>query len=164
MDARGIGVDDWFRRCFHNCRLQDCRDGSQSGEKQPVRIIVSAVGWDTPILTSLLPAFEGKRPRKAVFGVVATCRNRGLATIRFRRSEHLLPIAGYQLATTQNRDSTGFPDVAAWFNACWTWKHDSEKLELLSGSEPLTACSAWPAQFEPAFLYRGPARASRDRF
>lgn len=33
-----------------------------------------------------------------------------------------------------------------------------------SGSEPLTACSAWPAQFEPAFLYRGPARASRDRF
>ena len=48
MDACRIGVDNWFRRCFHNCRLQDCRDGSQFGEKQPVRIIVSAGRWDTP--------------------------------------------------------------------------------------------------------------------
>ena len=73
MDACGVGVDNWFRRCFHNCRLQDCRGGSQFGEKKPVRIIVSAGRWDTPHIDSLLPVFEGKRPRKAVFWLVATC-------------------------------------------------------------------------------------------
>ena len=56
MDACRIGVDNWFRRCFHNCRLQDCRDGSQFGEKQPVRIIVSAgQSVYSPYIRHLLP-------------------------------------------------------------------------------------------------------------
>lgn len=121
MDACRIGVDNWFRRCFHNCRLQDCRDGSQFGEKQPVRIITSAVGWDTPILTSLLPAFEGKRPRKAVFGVVATCRNRGLATIRFRRSERLLPI--HKAFTPHCWLPTGYHPEPGFHGVSRTWQH-----------------------------------------
>ena len=57
---------------------------------------------------------------------------------------HLLPITGYQggsrfpatnwlpLRTPIPR---GFPDVAAWFDTRWTWKHRLEMWELLSGNK-----------------------------
>ena len=152
MDACRVGVDNWFRRCFHNCKLQDCRDGSQFGEKQPVRIIVSAGRWDTPHIDSFYSPYSAERALGRPFsGVVATCPKTGTGYHLFPQVRAFTPhtggiyspllatrvVATFWLPTGYHPEQGFrglFSDVAAWVKTRWTWKHGLEMLELLSGS------------------------------
>jgi len=107
-----------------------------------------------PILTSLLPVFEGKRPRKAVFGAVATCPKSRTGYHPFPQVRAFTPqtqgiyspllatrvVAAFWLPTGYHPEPGFhgvFPDVGAWFDTSWTWKHVLEKLELSSGNSNL---------------------------
>ena len=119
-------------------RFSDAEAGSQLGTFLGNLENVSAGRWfytHTEIYYSLCPR---RSPLGKLFfwGVVATCPKSRTGYHSFPQFRAFTP--HYWLPAGYHPESGFrgvFPDVTAWADTRWTWKHGSEKWELLSGSD-----------------------------